>query len=119
MLMAMAEPPTAIFAFSNLIALGVIRALNESGLRIPADVSVVSFDDQPWFEFLASPMTTVEQPRAEIAVMAIKILLETINNKSSPEKTGIMFKPRLIIRNSVGRPAASRVSPAGTKPFNH
>jgi LacI family transcriptional regulator len=116
MLMNRNYPPSAIFAFSNLIALGVLRALNEFGLRIPADVSVVSFDDQPWFEFLASPMTTVEQPREKIAGMAVNVLLDLIRNKSSGANTGIMLKPALIIRNSVGRPAASRVSPAGTKP---
>jgi LacI family transcriptional regulator len=105
MLMSMPKPPTAIFAFSNLIALGVMRALNEAHLRIPDDVSVVSFDDQPYFEFLASPMTTVEQPRAEIAGMAIKILLEIINSKSTASRTRIMLKPRLIIRASVGKPS--------------
>jgi LacI family transcriptional regulator len=93
--------PTAIFAFSNLISLGVLRALSEMGLHIPEDISLVSFDDQPYSAFLASPMTTVEQMKEEIARIAVNVLLENIRTGDNNKKINIMLKPKLIIRNSV------------------
>ncbi len=93
--------PTAILALSNLISLGVMRALSEAGLKIPDDMSLVSFDDQPYSAFLASPMTTVEQMKEEIAREAVQILLENINSGRSAGKVNKKIMPELIIRNSV------------------
>jgi LacI family transcriptional regulator len=93
--------PTAIFALSNLISLGVIRALTETGLSIPDDISLVSFDEQPYSAYLASPMTTIEQRREEIAKMAVNILIGLIRKDKIQENINIMLEPRLIIRNSV------------------
>jgi LacI family transcriptional regulator len=93
--------PTAIFALSNLISLGIIRALSETGLSIPDDISLVSFDEQPYSAFLASPMTTIEQRREEIGRMSVSVLLEIINNNGAQHDVNIMLEPRLIIRNSV------------------
>lgn len=101
-LLSKVTPPTAIFALSNLISLGAMRAIAEARLKIPDDISLVSFDDQPYSALLASPMTTVEQEKDEIAVKAVKILLERIiNAKNNREITKIMIKPKLIIRKSV------------------
>jgi LacI family transcriptional regulator len=95
-------PPTAIFALSNLISLGTMRAIAEHGLRIPDDFSLVSFDDQPYSGLLASPMTTVEQMKEEIAGRAVDLLLELITDGSVPKEVEKrLIKPRLIIRNSV------------------
>ncbi len=100
-LLALPEHPTAIFALSNLISLGSIRALKEAGLTIPDDISIISFDEQAWSAFLTCPMTTVEQPREEIGRLAFGALLNIID-KVLPEKTDkIMLQPRLILRESV------------------
>ena len=104
LLMDRDNPPTAIFAFSNLIVLGVMRALNEAGLQIPADVSVISYDDQPYFEFLACPLTTVDQPKEEIAGAAINMLLKIIRKDIADRNVNIMLKPQLVFRNSVRKP---------------
>jgi LacI family transcriptional regulator len=93
--------PTAIFALSNLISLGIIRALSETGLSIPDDISLVSFDEQPYSAFLASPMTTIEQRREEIGRMSVSVLLEIIKNNGTQYDVNIMLEPRLIVRNSV------------------
>ena len=61
------NPPTAIFAGSNLISLGALRALDEENLKVPQDISIISFDEQPYSGYLATPMTTVSQPSKEIA----------------------------------------------------
>jgi LacI family transcriptional regulator len=93
--------PTAIFALSNLISIGALRALKEAGLIVPDDISIVSFDEQPYSAFLACPMTTVEQPREEIGKLAFQYLLNRINDGNAGNIESTMLKPRLIIRESV------------------
>jgi LacI family transcriptional regulator len=100
-LLAITERPTAIFALSNLISLGALRAVKEAQLIVPEDVSIVSFDEQPFSAFLTCPMTTVEQPREEIGKLAFQNLLKIIDNGNSEKMKNIMLNPRLIIRDSV------------------
>jgi len=100
-LLTLPEYPTAIFALSNLISLGTLRALKEAGLSVPDDISIVSFDEQPYSAFLTCPMTTVEQPREEIGKLAFLNLLEMINKESRKKTENLVLKPRLIIRESV------------------
>lgn len=95
------EIPTAFFALSNLISLVMLRAFKETGLNVPHDVSIVSFDEQPYSAFLACPMTTVEQPREEIGKLAFQYLLNRINDGNEGKIENTMLKPRLIIRESV------------------
>lgn len=101
-LLSRKKRPTAIFALSNLISLGAMRAIAETGLAIPDDISLVSFDDQTYSALLACPMTTVEQSKDEMARMAVNILLEIINDGNKNEELrNIMIRPRLIVRSSV------------------
>lgn len=95
------ERPTAIFAVSNLISLGVLRALNEENLKVPGDVSIVSFDDQPYSNFLATPMTSVAQQSSEIGFVATKLLIDIIESKREFESNGIFLPTKLIVRDSV------------------
>jgi len=95
------DRPTAIFALSNLISLGTLRALKEAVLTVPEDISIVSFDEQPYSAFLACPMTTVEQPREEIGRLAFNFLLKTIGDGMPSEPVKLMLHPRLIYRESV------------------
>ena len=95
------NPPTAILALSNLILLGVMRALSENNLKVPDDISLVAFDDQPYSAFLASPMTMVDQLKEEIGKLAVNYIIKSTDNGSKQEFIGIMLKPRLIIRKSV------------------
>jgi LacI family transcriptional regulator len=95
------EIPTALFAASNLISLGALRALNEEGLKVPEDVSIVSFDDQPYSNLLATPMTSVAQQSSEIGSIATKILIDRIESKREFESHGIFLPTKLIIRKSV------------------
>lgn len=100
-LLTFTERPTAIFALSNLISLGALRAVKEAQLTVPEDISIVSFDEQPFSAFLTCPMTTVEQPREEIGKLAFQNLLKIIGNGNSEKMKNIMLNPRLIIRDSV------------------
>ena len=101
-LFSMEDPPTAIFALSNLIGLGAMKAVDEMGLKIPDNISLISFDEQPYSAFLATPMTTVDQKKSEIGQLAVNVLTKYIDNKDYRKKLVHMtLKTNLIVRNSV------------------
>lgn len=94
------NPPTAIFAQSNLILLGAIKAIFESGLKIPDDISIISFDDNVMFNYLNPAITCIAQPIEEIGILAVKILMKSIQ-EDIYEASHIHLPPTLIVRNSV------------------
>lgn len=98
--LAQAERPTAIFALSNLILLGVVKAVHESGLRIPDDISVVSFDDNMLFNYLDPAITCIGQPTDEIGTLAVKLLIRAIREPGAAP-SHLHLPPSLIIRRSV------------------
>ena len=101
-LFSMDNPPTAIFALSNMISLGVIKATSEMGLKIPDNLSLISFDEQPYSAYLGTPMTTVGQKKSEMGQLAVDVLIKYILNKEYRKKTvNITLKTNLNIRKSV------------------
>jgi LacI family transcriptional regulator len=78
-LLALDQPPTAIVAASDLMALGAIRAATEAGLRIPQDLSVVGFDDIPWAEHASPPLTTLRQDKHGLGTAAGEALLRQLD----------------------------------------
>ncbi len=95
-------PPTAIFALSNLISLGVIHALSETGLSIPDDISLISYDEQPYSAYLGTPLTTIEQKKRELGELAVNVITKYIEKKEYRKKVLAMkLKTNLIIRKSV------------------
>jgi LacI family transcriptional regulator len=94
------EPPTAIYAAGDLIALGCLQAINERNLKIPDDISLISFDDPEYFAHLSPPLTAVRQPVREMGTIAVKLLIDLIQNRNI-EKKHVQLKPELTIRNSV------------------
>jgi LacI family transcriptional regulator len=103
LLLKTASDVTAILALSNLNALGAIRALTEEKRKIPDDVSVVSFDEQPYSAYLSTPMTTVSQPYSEMGEVAVKLLFDQIQSSRPQTKGGILLPTSLIVRDSVRR----------------
>ncbi len=99
---------TAILAFSNLNALGAIRALADDGRRIPDDMSIISFDDPPYAPYLATPMTCVPQAFSEMGEVAVKLLFDQIQSPSSRSKEGILLPAGLIERKSVKKLEAAQ-----------
>jgi LacI family transcriptional regulator len=93
--------PDAIFAASNLISLGVLKAIREMNLRVPEDVAVVGFDDMVWANELYSPLTTVAQPMYEVGQEATRLLLQRKDDPTIPVRT-IMLRTSLIVRESCG-----------------
>ena len=102
LLLQLPERPTAIFALSNTIAMGCMKALREENLNIPEDVSLIAFDDHPYLDYLATPLTCITQPTREICRLAVKYLFFMLQKKEI--KSGqILLKPELKYRKSVRR----------------
>jgi LacI family transcriptional regulator len=103
-ILAGGEPPTAVFAGSDFIAVGVLQAAREAGLQVPRDLSLVGFDDMMFADLLAPALTTVRQPTADLGRAGLATLLAIINKQTPPAITRLPVT--LIERQSVGRPRA-------------
>lgn len=99
--LALDQPPEAIFAADNLMALGALEAIAEAGLRVPDDIALVAFDDVPWFAHLAPPMTAVTQPAAELGRAAVRALVDVIGGRPAASVT---LPTTLVVRRSCGEP---------------
>jgi LacI family transcriptional regulator len=95
------EPPTAVFALSNLISLGVLKAAGELKKVVPGDFSLISFDEQPYSAYLATPMTTIDQQKHEIGIQAVNFLVSCIADKERDKVFSIRLQTTMIKRNSV------------------
>ncbi len=93
------DPPTAIFAFNDSMAIGAMQAAAALGLRVPADLSVVGFDDTMEAELAVPALTTVRQPLAELGRTAVSLLLRQLDNRRL-EPLRVELETRLIPRGS-------------------
>ncbi|KGT93905.1 substrate-binding domain-containing protein, partial [Enterobacter cancerogenus] len=82
-LLARPERPDAVFAVSDVLAVGVIHAALEAGLRIPEDLAVVGFDGIPFTSSLNPPLTTIEQPMNRLGARSVQLLLNRIRQPHS------------------------------------
>lgn len=98
-LLAAGQRFTALFAAGDVLAIGAMRALRETGLRIPEDVSVVGVDDIDGAGYQNPPLTTVRQSKAELARLGFQLLFDLIDGKQ-PSQTGIVMEPVLVVRES-------------------
>ncbi|TFV98237.1 LacI family DNA-binding transcriptional regulator [Leifsonia flava] len=103
---------TAVFCGNDEIAMGVMRGLVESGLRIPDDVSVVGFDNHPLAEMWSPPLTTVEQDFAGMGRRGFHLLLDVMNGSDGKHYSS--ERPRLIVRSSADKPNPLRQTSGGT-----
>jgi alanine racemase len=102
---------TGIVCGSDLMALGAIRAVRQRGREVPGDVSVVGYDNSTLMAFTDPPLTTVRQQVPQMAVAAVRALVDEIRGNPAPYSE-YLFRPELIVRGSTG--AAPPVSmPAG------
>jgi|YNPMSStandDraft_1061717.scaffolds.fasta_scaffold45383_2 LacI family transcriptional regulator len=96
--------PRALFAGNNFIAIGVVRAAREFGLRIPEDLALVTFDDLELASLLVPFFTVARQPAYTMGSLATQFLLERIGGGKVREKREVVLKPEIIIRHSCGCP---------------
>ena len=104
---------TAVFAANDQMALGLLMACRETGLRVPEDISVVGFDCMPESEFFAPPLTTVVQDFQAVGRTSIELLLRMIDHAGIPVSRSVI-PPALVVRASTAapRPAKGNTSPA-------
>ena len=94
------EPPTAIFASNDEMAIGVIYAAQEMGMKVPGDLSVAGFDDSNLATRIRPSLTTIRRPVREMARLATTKLIASIDGREEDARVGIFLDPVLIIRNS-------------------
>ncbi|MGK5636782.1 LacI family DNA-binding transcriptional regulator [Streptomyces sp. URMC 126] len=98
-LLGLPEPPDAVLAADNLMALGALGEVRARGLRIPEDVALVSFDDVAWFAHTDPPLTAVAQPTRELGRAAVHTLLERVEGRPAES---VLLPSRLVVRRSCG-----------------
>lgn len=99
-LLRLAEPPTAIFAANDLMAMGAMIALREVRLRVPEDVALVGFDDIPAARLMDPPLTTIAQYPERIGAKAAELLLERLADNGPPEGRRVEMPFDLVVRQS-------------------
>ena len=100
-LLDLPNPPTAIVAVNDLLAIGAISAVQERGLVVGKDISVTGFDDIQLAEFVTPSLTTLHQPAHEMGALLCQSLVKLINNEvQSPPQ--IVYQPSLVVRESTG-----------------
>lgn len=118
------NPPTAMFCANDLMAMGACRAIEEAGLRVPDDISLVGFDDVEAAGLFSPALTTIQPPLREIGHEALTLLMARIRDPTRPYEQ-IPLSTKLVIRDSTGpcrarralkkRTAAALVDPAGPR----
>jgi DNA-binding LacI/PurR family transcriptional regulator len=98
-LLALPEPPDAVFCFNDTMALGALHVLSTRRLRVPEDVAVIGFDNVPMAEFAAPPLTTIEPGTAQIAKQAVDLLAARVTGDAGPP-TEVFTDCSLVVRHS-------------------
>jgi len=102
-LLELAQPPSAIFAFNDQLAIGAMHAALARGLRLPADLSIVGFDDTVEAELVTPALTTVRQPLAEMGRMAVSLLVRLLEDEPI-EALHVELATQLVVRDSTAEP---------------
>lgn len=98
-LLDLSQRPTAIFTCNDMMAVGALCAIYESGLRVPDDISVVGFDDITLATFTVPPLTTVAQPSYEMGLLAAELMIQRLQDPSQPPQQKVL-RAALVIRSS-------------------
>jgi LacI family transcriptional regulator len=102
-LLALPDRPTAVFAASDEMAMGVYEAARQRGLRVPEDLSVVGFDDLPQACWTSPPLTTVRQPLSEMGMLAVRTVLRLLNGEHL-ESAKVELATEVVVRDSTAPP---------------
>lgn len=94
------NPPTAIFAANDLIAIGCISSILHHNLRVPEDIAVVGYDDIDISAYLEIPLTTVAQPKEEMGRKAVDLIVDLIEKTNNEPVIERVLKPSLVVRDS-------------------
>lgn len=103
-LLALSDRPTAIFCCSDTIAIGAYQAIQNQGLRIPQDISIMGYDDIELARYLFPSLSTISQPKAELGKLAVETLLQRIQEPNENYRT-LVLEPTCILRESISSPS--------------
>ncbi|MBD1572980.1 HTH-type transcriptional repressor PurR [Vibrio sp. S17_S38] len=99
-ILAMEKKPSAVFCFNDIMALGLMSRLQEKGIKIPEDISIIGYDNIDLSAYFSPPLTTIHQPKRRVGKTAVEILLERIKDKEHAKQVFEMF-PELVERSTV------------------
>jgi DNA-binding LacI/PurR family transcriptional regulator len=102
-LMALERPPTAVICSTDHLAVGVLHAAAGRGMSVPADLSVIGFDDIPMAAFLVPPLTTVHMPISEMTAVAAALAMDEPEPESEAQLQTFVAEPSLVVRGSTGK----------------
>ncbi len=115
-LLDLPNPPTAVFAINDLMAIGAITACRKRGVRVPEQMSIVGFDDIPFAALTTPPLTTVAQPTYELGHKAAELLLRRFQQPDLPPQQ-VILQCTLVIRQTTAPPSAQPSTEAGSDPL--
>lgn len=98
----LASGATGVLAFNDLVAMGLLSALDARGVRVPEDLSIVGFDDIPFAQYTSPPLTTVAVPAVDVGQKAWESLSRLLGGDQAQDT--FTFRPALIVRGTSGRP---------------
>jgi LacI family transcriptional regulator len=110
-LLALANPPTAIFAGNDLMAIGALAAAREAGIDVPHNLSIMGFDDIHLAGYINPPLTTIAQPKYELGVIAAQLLFARLAQPDLPPQRRLL-QAQLVVRQST---AVCRVAPVAAR----
>ena len=94
------DHPTGVTCYNDLVALGLMKALRELGLRVPEEVSIIGFDDISLLDYLPVPLTTVHVPIREMGRRAAELLLKQIETQQTAPQEKIYLETELVVRGT-------------------
>ena len=102
--MGLHEPPTAVFCYNDMTAMGLLCAARQAGLSVPRDLSIVGFDDIPFASYVCPPLTTIAQPKFEMGQQAVQMVLALVRHEDAQygasAVANVVVKGQLIVRES-------------------
>ena len=107
-LLSLSDRPTAIFCCSDTIAIGAYQAIQNQGLRIPQDISIMGYDDIELARYLFPSLSTISQPKAELGKLAVETLLQRIQEPNENYRT-LVLEPTCILRESISSPSNVKI----------
>ena len=110
-----AEPPRAVFAYNDLLAIGALRYCQEHGMAVPGDVAIAGFDNLPECRVTSPPLTSVAYPIQSIARLAVQNLIDRIENAADRPSHRILLEPHVMVRESTDPQAKGTHSHAASE----
>jgi LacI family transcriptional regulator len=111
-LLALPEPPTAVFAVSDKSALGAIEAIKEAGLRIPHDISIASIDDVAESAYSSPPLTTFHVPKYQLGETSVAVLHTLLTTGNQPPAKTVLLGHLVVRQSSAAPPPSGDESPS-------